>query len=134
MHRLRRYESIIPNSCCHCGAQVSIWISLTYSNPGRRFVRCAHYPHARCSLFEWLDEETSPRARNLIPIMRDAVRYYKSMAERVQMQKGGTSGRSLHVGEEHEIRRLEIQLAICDNEKMKCMEELRQWKIMAERR
>ncbi|GAB4847996.1 hypothetical protein Ancab_040139 [Ancistrocladus abbreviatus] len=66
--------------------------------------------------------------------MRDAVRYYKSMAERVQMQEGGTSGRSLRVGEEHEIRRLEIQLAICDNEKMKCMEELRQWKIMAERR
>ncbi|GAB4845739.1 hypothetical protein Ancab_040138 [Ancistrocladus abbreviatus] len=77
--------------------------------------------HARCAFFQWYDEEMCSRACNLILVMRDAIRYYKSIAETSDMQPVDR-GRSFNL-EEHNIR-LREKLTVFEVENMKLLAKL----------
>ncbi|CAN0880921.1 hypothetical protein LINGRAHAP2_LOCUS13926 [Linum grandiflorum] len=53
---------------CHCGVQASRRISHTAQNPNRKFFRCSNYKSKGdkgCSYFEWFDEKSGCRYREI---------------------------------------------------------------------
>ncbi|XP_058722190.1 uncharacterized protein At4g04775-like [Vicia villosa] len=61
-------------SRCWCGLESPLMTSWTYENPGRRFHGCGNFKVMKrkgCNYFQWVDEDMSNRAKDLIRTLKD---------------------------------------------------------------